>query len=206
MKYVKPSIAALTIMFSSSALIAATDGKVDTNADGIVTKAEARAAAQMRFEKMDLNGDAALNISDRDTRAKARFAKIDGNGDGVLSEEEFLAVRQARLIKSEERNSKRKNRTAKRHGKKPQDKKRHGKKQQNRTDRVSKLLKHADNNADQSISREEFIAFSDVRFARVDTNNDGQITKDERRVAREERRAARQAQRAARKEERAQRR
>lgn len=185
MKYGKSSIVAIAIFVSSGALIAAAGGKVDSNGDGIVTKAEADAAAQARFAKMDINGDGVLNKADGDARAKARFAKMDANGDGVLSEEEFLAVREARLEKREERKAKRKDRKAKRAEK---GNKRAGKKRGGRKGRVVRLLKRADSNNDQSISRDEFIAFSDTRFAKVDSNSDGQITKEERKANHQARR------------------
>ncbi len=193
MKYGKASIAALAIMLSSSALIAAAGGKADSNGDGILTKAEAQSAAQVRFAEGDANGDGVINSADVQAKAAERFARLDINGDGGVSESEFRAAREAR--KAERR--------AQRNGRKKANK---AKKARRGKRSALAIVKKADTNGDNAVTQAEFLAHSDTRFAKVDANNDGQITREERSAAREERKATRQARRAARKERRAQRR
>jgi hypothetical protein len=53
------------------------------------------------------------------------------------------------------------------------------------------MLRNADANGDQAVSREEFLAAAETRFAKVDTNGDGSVTKEERQAMREQTRGQR---------------
>lgn len=189
MKYVKPSIATIAIILSGGALIAAPGNKADSNGDGILTQAESVAAAQARFERMDANGDGQINAADKDVRAAKRFAEMDGNGDGVISEDEFMASREARAAKREARRAEQSENGAKNKRAKKRDGQRNGKRGKRRGN--ARMLKRADVNGDNSVSREEFLAMVNERFAGMDINNDGQVTKAERQEARDKRKAQR---------------
>jgi hypothetical protein len=77
--------------------------RLDTDGDGIVSRAEIAAARQRLFSKLDLNGDGTLDadeietlrdaIMDRADAAQARLARqwrgMDTNRDGGVSEAEF---------------------------------------------------------------------------------------------------------------------
>jgi hypothetical protein len=71
--------------------------KVDANADGNITAAEAATAAKAtvpqlkaRFQALDTNKDGVLTASE--VPDEATFKKLDKNGDGKVTEPEFLAV------------------------------------------------------------------------------------------------------------------
>lgn len=104
--------------------------KMDTNSDGVVSKAEFLAAkegktnkkgepidAEKRFEKMDLNGDGnfdraefdqlreehAERVENRPERDHgAMFAKFDTNKDGLISKAEFTAKHEGKTNKKGE--------------------------------------------------------------------------------------------------------
>lgn len=76
----------------------------DTDHDGRISKAEAKAAIDQRdkdfaerFDKLDANHDGYIDKADFELRHKQRqdeeFAKADANHDGVLSKEEFEAIK-----------------------------------------------------------------------------------------------------------------
>lgn len=94
--------------------------RIDTNGDGMISKAENRAAAEARFARMDANGDGAIGA---DERGKGRWKrgegrrgrdateggpgpmaggkrhgmKADANGDGIITRAEFDASNAARF-------------------------------------------------------------------------------------------------------------
>lgn len=73
--------------------------KLDTNHDGIITRAEATAGAEVLFNRLDANHDGKLDRADfellrqqkREAIRARIFALIDTNHDGVISKAEFLA-------------------------------------------------------------------------------------------------------------------
>lgn len=94
--------------------------RVDTNGDGLISKAENRAAAEARFARMDANGDGTIGADERgkgrwkrgegrrggDTTeggpgpmpgGKRHGMKADANGDGVITRAEFDAQNAARF-------------------------------------------------------------------------------------------------------------
>lgn len=189
MKYMKPSIAAIAIIISGGALIAAPGNKADSNGDGILTQAESVAAAQARFERMDANGDGQINEADKEARVAKRFAEMDANGDGAISEEEFNAVHEARKAKREARRAERSENRSENQRSGNGDGRRNGKR--GKRGGNAQMLKLADANGDNSVSREEFLAISSERFAKMDINSDGQVTQAERQQARDERKGQR---------------
>lgn len=95
--------------------------RIDTNGDGMVSKAENRAAAEARFARMDANGDGTIGADERgkgkwkrgggrrggDAMAegasrpmhggKRHGMTADANGDGVITRAEFDASNAARF-------------------------------------------------------------------------------------------------------------
>ena len=91
--------------------------RIDTNGDGMISKAENRAAVEARFARMDANGDGTIEASERGkgmgkwkrggrrgARAEAgsaapmaRGMRADANGDGVITRAEFDAEAAARF-------------------------------------------------------------------------------------------------------------
>lgn len=83
--------------------------RIDTNGDGLISKAENRAAVEARFARMDANGDGTLAGDERGRKGKwkrgggrragemSRGVKADANGDGVITRAEFDAQSAARF-------------------------------------------------------------------------------------------------------------
>ena len=92
--------------------------RVDTNGDGLISKAENRAAAEARFARMDANGDGTIGADERGkgkwkrgggrrgegathdagrSGMKHGAIKADANGDGVITRAEFDAHSAARF-------------------------------------------------------------------------------------------------------------
>ncbi len=96
-------------------------GRIDTNGDGMISKAENRAAAEARFARMDANGDGTIGADERGKgmgkwkrgggrrgaaaeggsgpmhSGKRHGMKADANGDGVITRAEFDAHSAARF-------------------------------------------------------------------------------------------------------------
>lgn len=66
---------------------------MDTDGNGVITRAEAQKAAEDMFAKLDVNKDGKIDQTDRDARHAERraemFAQIDANHDGSISRQEF---------------------------------------------------------------------------------------------------------------------
>ncbi|WP_423604141.1 EF-hand domain-containing protein [Sphingomonas sp. MS122] len=99
--------------------------RADTNGDGMISKAENRAAVEARFARMDANGDGTIGADERrmgrgmgmGKRARAQAAagetmgapgamkaghvmkRADGDGDGAISKAEFDAQSAERFAK-----------------------------------------------------------------------------------------------------------
>lgn len=65
--------------------------RADTNGDGVVTWAEAQAAAVQRFQKMDANHDGVLTADEMPAGPRgAAFKRTDTDGDGKVSQAQFV--------------------------------------------------------------------------------------------------------------------
>ncbi len=145
----------------------------DTDANGVLTRAEAQAHAAAMFARMDVNKDGKLDRADREARRIARFDRLDTDKNGQLSREEFSARPQrpdgAQAARPE--GGKRQGWAGKGHGRGG----RHG---------GMMMGRMADANKDGAITQAEFTAAATQRFDRMDGNKDGQVTKEERQAAR----------------------
>ena len=162
--------------------------RADTDGDGAISRAELTRSLDARFTKMDANGDGQLSKADREARQAARFAKMDTNGDGELTEAEIAAARAARKSERFARadtdgNGKLSPQEAQAmHGKR--DGKRGGKAMRGKGGGHGMgMMRNADTNGDQMISKAEFTAAAIARFEKADTNGDGKVTKEERKAA-----------------------
>ena len=182
----------------------------DANKDGVLTKAEVQSQADKMFARMDINKDGKLDKADREARKAERFAKMDTNGDGEISQAEMQAARDARKAKMEERRAKMEERRAERFAQLDTDKSgglsksemaaardgmhhradRHdGKKRGGWHGRKGHgsggmaMLKRADTNGDNAISKAEFETAAMKMFTLADTNKDGKVTAAERKAA-----------------------
>lgn len=155
--------------------------KMDGNADGVITKAEAMARSDALFAKMDADGNDMLNEADKQAHLKARFAEMDADTNGAISETEFMTA----------------------HAKKMEMRKEHmgamnggrGYKN-NKQDRHlgdGGALRQADVDGDKAISKAEFTAAAQDRFAKKDTDGNGEISQTEQSVTRKGMRGARRS-------------
>lgn len=202
--------AAALALAGTAALSQGPMGKVDTDGDGSVTRAEMASHGAAMFARMDANGDGVINAEDRAARRAEMFAKADTNGDGELSQAEMEARRDARM----ERREARAERMAERFANMDTDNSggltqeemqvnreargkrgHHGKRGGRRGGMM--MLRMADADGDKSITRAEFDAAQAAHFARIDTNGDGTITAAEREAAHQKMRAEWKAKREA---------
>ncbi|TYC85482.1 EF-hand domain-containing protein [Novosphingobium sp. BW1] len=157
---------------------------MDADKDGIVTRAEAQAAAEAMFTRMDVDKDGKIDAADREARQTARrtrmFEKLDTNGDGAISKNEFMSAERGQ--RGERADGKG------RHGK-------HGKHHMRRGHHGPRhgggmmMMRMADTDKDGAITREEAVAAALKHFDMVDADKDGQITPEERKAAHEKMRA-----------------
>jgi hypothetical protein len=165
----------IALSLTSAALYAAPGIKADANGDKAVTKTEALAAADARFAKMDANGDGTLNEADKAAMVKKHFAEMDTDKNGSINEAEFVAAHEARADKREDRREQRMGRGGP-EGKMGHHGGRHG--------GGMKMLAMADTNGDKAISKAEFRAAAEARFAKADANSDGTISAEEHKAQR----------------------
>jgi EF hand len=172
------SVVALTA--AAFALPSAPASKMDTDGNGLVSKAEAMTAADAMFAKMDQNKDGALNAADRDAGVKARFQEMDADKNGSVSEAEFLAAHQDRM---EDRQAKRDERKGHKGG--------HRGGHHGGIGGGKAIMKAADTNGDMSVTKAEFQTAAETRFAKADTDKNGSLSADEQKAARKAMRAER---------------
>ena len=133
-------------------------GKLDTDGDGRISKAEAAAQPRFaeRFDTMDANKDGVIDRTDRELRGKQRreawFAKADADKDGKLTRAEIDQADVARRAEF----------------------------QQRLQARMDERFAASDANKDGRLSRDE-VKDSRLagRFDALDTNKDGVLSKDE---------------------------
>lgn len=157
------------------------------------TREQAEQRAGTMFARLDVNGDGEISPADREARAQQRFDKMDADGDGAISREEFAAVRENRTAMREERRAAREARQG--------EGAKRGERMARREDRrgmrgagmrgARGMLRQADADGNGAISQAEFTAAALARFDAADANNDGTVTREERRNARPERRGGR---------------
>ncbi len=161
------SLASLAV--AGSAFAAHHEGRgPDANGDRNITRAEAQAHADAQFTRMDANKDGKIDAADRAARQAEHFAMRDTNKDGSLSREEFSAGAN-RGARSE--GAENPHRMASEGGERGG---RHGGRM---------MLRLADANQDQAISKSEFAAAHLRRFEMADANKDGTLTREERQAA-----------------------
>ena len=212
------TLSAAVLALTGTAAIAQHRGgeNPDTDGDGRITLAEMQATSAQRFARMDANGDGVLNADDRAAVGAEMFAQADTDGNGELTAAEMKAAHEARKANRPERGDRadrrgtrggdRSARMAEHFAKADTDKsgglsqtelaamheargergKRGG-----RDGKRGGMHMSADTNGDQAISRAEFDASVEARFAKLDTNGDGAISAEEREAQKGERRAKR---------------
>jgi Ca2+-binding EF-hand superfamily protein len=142
-------------------------GKGDTDGDGALSKAEVIEMATAHFTRMDANNDGKLDAADRTAMHKARFTEMDSDRNGSISEAEFMAAHTARMEKRGE-------------GHMGFGGEHEGRGHRRGHGGGMSLLKAADTNGDQAISKAEMTAAIDAHFIKADANKDGKISSDER--------------------------
>ncbi|HUD27476.1 MAG TPA: EF-hand domain-containing protein [Novosphingobium sp.] len=185
--------------------------KIDADGDGIVTRAEAQAAATAMFAKLDVNKDGKLDKADRELARQqmrdAKFAKLDANNDGAISKAEFSADRgpqggpdggpdgppppggpRGEGPGKDGREGRSGWGQPGHHG--------FGKGGHGPRGGMMAMARQADTNNDGAISQAEFMAAATKRFDAEDANKDGKVTQAERQAAREAKKAEWQQKRA----------
>ena len=144
-------------------------GGKDPMGDKTVTRAEMQQHAVQMFDRLDVNKDGKLDQTDRAAHQGARFDKLDADNNGQISRDEFAAHKRGPEAGAEG----------------AKDGMRHHGGRGGHGGMGKMMLRMADTNKDQSISRAEFDAATASHFDKVDTNKDGQITPEERKAAHE---------------------
>jgi EF hand len=169
------AVSAIALAAAAYALPTSKPSKMDLNGNGVVTKVEAMTAADAMFTKMDVNGDGAVNAADREAKVKIRFQQMDADKNGAISEAELIAAHDERAD----------DRAEKRAGRGPDGHHggRHGRGHKGgrggEGGHAMGLMKAADANKDQAVTKAEFQAAAEARFAKSDTNKDGSLSSAE---------------------------
>lgn len=142
--------------------------KADANGDGELSPGEMKAAHEARREKME---------EQHKEHAEAMFAKLDTDKSGGLSAEELAAGHKAREGRMGKHAEMRAQMHEGRDGGEP------GKHGDHRGGMAMHMLKQADADGDKAVTRAEFDAAVAKHFAKVDTDNSGTITAEERAAA-----------------------
>jgi Ca2+-binding EF-hand superfamily protein len=161
-------LSAIALVATGGAALAHNHGgggmKADTDSNGVVTRAEAQAAATKMFARMDADGNGVITDADREARMAARrtqmFTSMDSDKNGQISRDEFMAHRH----EGKERGKGGHRMGMRGHG--------HGK----------MMTGMADANKDGSVSQAEFTTAMLSRFDKSDANKDGQVTAEERKA------------------------
>jgi EF hand len=150
--------------------------KMDSDGNGLVSKAEAMTAADAMFAKMDANGDGTVNPADREAKIKTHFQEMDADKNGSISETEFMAAHKDRM---EDRQAKRADGD---HRGKGRHNGHHG--GMGGGGHGMAMMKAADTNNDMAVSKAEFRTAAETRFTASDANKDGSLSADEQKAAR----------------------
>ena len=159
--------------------------RADTNGDGVVSRAEFFAAAETRFKSRDANSDRTLAGDEMRSR-RGRFARLDTNNDSKLSFAEAAVGTSTRFARLD----------ADKDGKlTPEEMRPFGGRRHHGGPRMAQddearpgpggggmgamMLRRVDTNNDGRISRDEMRAQADQRFDRLDANKDGFIDQTE---------------------------
>jgi hypothetical protein len=163
--------------------------QVDTNADGSISRAEAQAAAEAHWTRMDANRDGRLDQADwdqiRTQRRAEMFQRLDSDGNGSVSRAEWDQAADARAARMGERMAQRGE------GEGPGHMRRRGRGHGAGPGGGRGMIARLDTNRDQVITREEFMAAVTERHTAMDGNGDGSVTAAERQAHRAERRGGR---------------
>jgi EF hand len=178
---------AIVLAAAAYALPMSKPSKMDLNGNGVVTKIEAMTAADAMFTKMDANNDGTINAADREAKVKLRFQAMDADKSGSISEAEMIASHDERMD----------DRAEGRGGRGPDGHHggRHGRGHKGGRDGMGGhamgLINAADVNKDLAVTKAEFRAAAEARFAKSDTNKDGSLSSAEVEAARTAMRALR---------------
>ena len=196
MKKIAIIAGASALMLAAAAYAAPIAGKMKMDADGngSVTKAEAASGSDARFAKMDADGNGQVDQADKIARVKARFAKMDSDNNGAVTEAEFIAADAARKEMRMQRKGDGGEGRGGPHGRGDRG---HGGGHGGGRDGGVGKWGQADTNGDKAISRAEYDAAQQARFAAKDINNDGVISAEETKNARQEMRGKWRAKREA---------
>lgn len=168
-------------------------GHFDANRDGKVTREEARAEVERRFAEMDLNNDGRIDDQDLPPMLRGRnviaeggpgmgagpgrrggigglglLRQADTNKDGVVTRDEAAALadrEHARFDRNKDGTVDQADFDALQ--------------KEMRDYRVKRFVHHHGADKDGRITREQFQAKAAERFARMDLNNDGSVSRDE---------------------------
>lgn len=177
----------VTLTAAAFALPSAKPSKMDADGNGLVSKTEAMAAADVLFTKMDENKDGMINAADREAKVKARFQEMDADKNGAISESEMIAAHNERMDDRAEMRAER--------GKDGHRGGRHGGGRHGGAGGGfgMGMMKAADVNNDLAVTKAEFQTAAAARFAKADTNKDGSLSADEQKAARKAMREQRDA-------------
>lgn len=126
------------------------------------------------LRSLDKNHDGRISHEEYLAGSKKRFAKADTNHDGVVSPQEAKAAKAKMLEKEAKRDAKRRA-----EGKPVKPRRKSG--------RAPKpYLSTFDKNKDGRVSQKEYLARREKKFAEMDLNHDGVISREEARIAKEQ--------------------
>ena len=162
----------LTISLAAGALLLAGTAVAQTTpaapAAEMTRDAAQQRAAQM-FTRLDANADGQIDAADRqartENRAENRFDRLDANSDGAISRTEFAAIG---AMRGDGRRGRGGNRGGRGEG------------------RGGAMIGNADADSNGTVTQAEFNSAVLARFDAADANDDGVVSREERRAARPE--------------------
>jgi Ca2+-binding EF-hand superfamily protein len=163
--------------------------KLDTNADGKVTKEELSADVTSRFAAVDVNKDGKVTQDEatqyftaKRAEMKQKFAErlkeADANKDGKWSKDELTKMPEGKFGKLDVDSDgfvTEAELTAHHEARRAKFEEKHG----DKADMKSKLWQHADVNGDGVVDRAEALKVAETRFSKLDSNGDGAVERSE---------------------------